>query len=107
MPSRNASVLKPAVIDDAAATHLVSTFQALADRTRARLVSALLEQELCVGDLAAALGMSPSAVSHQLRILRDLRLVRTRRAGRAVYYALDDHHIHEIFRLGLEHVTHG
>ena len=105
MPPRRRPAPRP--IDDPAATHLVSTFQALADRTRVRLISALLEQELCVGDLAIALDMTPSAVSHQLRILRDLRLVRARRAGRAVYYALDDDHIHAIFRLGLEHVTHG
>ncbi|NIR46830.1 MAG: helix-turn-helix transcriptional regulator, partial [Gemmatimonadetes bacterium] len=60
--------------------------------------------ELCVGDLAAAVGASPSAVSHHLRQLRQMRLVRHRRAGKLSYYALDDAHVDELFELGLDHV---
>jgi ArsR family transcriptional regulator len=66
----------------------------------------LLEQELSVGSLAEALGMSESAVSHQLRGLRQLRLVRSRRQGRQIFYSLDDDHVAEIFRMGLDHVDH-
>ena len=72
-----------------------------------RIVSLLSEAELCVCDLAAALDMSQSAVSHQLRTLRDLQLVRWRREGRQVFYALDDEHVSDLFQRGLDHVIHG
>ncbi len=94
------------LIDGLQATHLANTFQALSDPTRVRLISALLAQELCVCDLAALLGMTQSAISHQLRILRNLRLVKHRKEGRIVYYALDDDHIRELFQRGLEHINH-
>jgi ArsR family transcriptional regulator len=95
------------LIDSQAATRLAEVFKALADPTRVRIISALAHTELCVYDLAAALGMSQSAVSHQLRSLREMRLVRYRKAGRHVYYALDDEHIRDLFQRGLEHVEHG
>ncbi len=76
----------------------------LGDPTRVRLLDALHGGEQCVCALAALLGATESAVSHQLRVLRALRLVRARRAGRLVYYALDDQHIHQLFSVGLEHV---
>lgn len=95
------------LIDGLTATRLAAAFAALSDPTRVRLISALLNQELCVCDLAALLGMSQSATSHQLRILRNLSLVRTRKQGRIVYYALDDEHIRELFQRGLDHVRHG
>lgn len=94
------------LIDGLTATRLAAAFQALSDPTRVRLISALMEQELCVHDLAAVLGMSQSATSHQLRVLRALGLVRTRKEGRIVYYALDDEHIRELFQRGLEHIRH-
>jgi DNA-binding transcriptional ArsR family regulator len=78
----------------------------LSDPTRVRIVSLLRGDELCVCDLAAALDMSQSAVSHQLRTLRDLRLVRWRRVGRQVFYTLDDAHVADLFQRGLEHVVH-
>lgn len=86
---------------------LAGLFGALADPTRLRLVAALAEGELCVCDLAASLGLSQSAVSHQLRLLRQLALVRTRRVGRVVYYALDDDHVLRLYQEGLDHVAHG
>jgi len=89
------------------ATRLAQTFQALADPSRVRLISALLQTDLCVCDLAAVLGMSQSAVSHQLRSLRDLRLVKVRKEGRVAIYSLDDDHIRELFSRGLEHIHHG
>jgi ArsR family transcriptional regulator, lead/cadmium/zinc/bismuth-responsive transcriptional repressor len=94
------------LVDDATAAGLAQTFQALADPTRVRIISALSAQELCVCDLAALLGMTQSAVSHQLRLLRHLRLVRHRKEGRVVYYAVDDEHIRDLFQRGLEHYQH-
>jgi DNA-binding transcriptional ArsR family regulator len=97
----------PYLVDDPTALNLAETFRALSDPTRVRIVSLLADAELCVCDLAAALGMSQSAVSHQLRTLRDLRLVRWRRAGRQIFYTLDDEHVADLFRRGLDHVAHG
>jgi DNA-binding transcriptional ArsR family regulator len=83
---------------------LADTFKVLGDRTRVRILDALSRQELCVGDIAHALGMSESAVSHQLRLLRNARLVRQRRAGQQMFYALDDHHVIRLFAQAYEHV---
>jgi DNA-binding transcriptional ArsR family regulator len=94
------------LLEDAAAANLAETFGALADPTRLRIISALSTGELCVCDLAAVLGMSQSAVSHQLRFLRALRLVRGRKEGRIVYYNLDDEHIRDLYQRGLEHIRH-
>jgi len=94
------------LIDGLTATRLARTFKALSDPTRVRIISALSHNELCVHELAACLGMSQSAISHQLHTLREMRLVRFRKEGRHVYYALDDEHIHDLFHLGLEHVEH-
>lgn len=82
-------------------------FVALADPTRIRLIAALAGRELCVCDLSATLGASESAISHQLRLLRDRGLVRSRREGRLVYYALDDDHVSGLYAAALEHVAHG
>jgi DNA-binding transcriptional ArsR family regulator len=94
-------ILAPDVAADVA-----GVFRALSDPTRVRLVSALTEEELSVGELAEALGMTLSAVSHQLGLLRSLRVVRGRRDGRHVYYSLDDEHVYELYRRALEHVSH-
>jgi DNA-binding transcriptional ArsR family regulator len=83
---------------------LAETFKALGDPTRLRLVAALAAEELCVCDLATLLGVSQSVVSHSLRTLRDLRLVRYRKAGKIAYYALDDAHIATLLREGVRHV---
>jgi ArsR family transcriptional regulator len=91
-------------LDDAATLALADTFKVLGDPTRVRILDAVSQSELCVGDLAAGLGMTESAISHQLRLLRSMRLVRGRREGRMVYYSLDDHHIVGLFARGLEHV---
>jgi len=94
------------LIDGLTAIRLARTFKALSDPTRVRIISALSHNELCVHELAACLGMSQSAISHQLRTLREMRLVKFRKEGRHVYYALDDEHIHDLFHQGLEHVEH-
>jgi ArsR family transcriptional regulator len=84
---------------------LADTFSALGDPTRVRILDALSHGELCVCDLAAVLGVSQSAVSHQLRVLRGIRLVKPRREGRIVFYSLDDQHIISIFKQTLQHVA--
>ena len=90
------------------ATRLADLFKSLSDPTRVRLMSVLAQTpELCVSDLSTLLGMGQSAVSHQLAYLRDMRLVRMRRAGRHIFYALDDDHIQRLFEQGLDHVQHG
>ena len=81
-------------------------FAALGDPTRLRLVAALAGGELCVCDLAAAVGLSESAVSHQLRVLRSLDLVRSRREGKRVYYVLHDDHVTTLFGQAIDHVEH-
>ncbi len=85
-------------------TLIADTFQILANPTRLQIVRALARRELCVGDLAAAVEASPSAVSHHLRQLRQMRLVRHRRDGKLTFYSLDDDHVARLFDLGLEHV---
>ena len=93
-------------IDTDLTVQVAEIFKALADPTRVRILHALLHAELCVGDLAAVLEMSESAVSHQLRLLRGLRVVRARREGKLVYYAPDDEHVARLFQLSLEHLGH-
>jgi DNA-binding transcriptional ArsR family regulator len=83
---------------------LAETFRVLGDPTRVRILDALATGELCVCDIASLVNISESAVSHQLRLLRGMRLVRPRRAGRLVYYAVDDHHILELLRQAMTHV---
>lgn len=83
---------------------LAETFRVLGDPTRVRILDALSGGELCVCDIASLAGISESAVSHQLRLLRGMRLVRPRRSGRLVFYALDDHHIIELLQQALTHV---
>jgi ArsR family transcriptional regulator, lead/cadmium/zinc/bismuth-responsive transcriptional repressor len=83
---------------------LAETFRLLGDTTRVRILDALARAELCVSDIARILDLSESAVSHQLRLLRGMRVVRARRAGRLVFYALDDQHINRLFEQALEHV---
>ncbi len=96
--------LREVLIGESSVDALTETFRALGDPTRVRVLDALSHGELCVCDLATLLGLTQSATSHQLRLLRALRLVRSRRAGRMVYYALDDRHIVTLFRQGLRHV---
>ena len=83
---------------------LAELFKVFGDSTRIRILYALVESELCVGDLAQSLGMGLSAVSHQLKILKDAKLVRYRREGKSVIYALDDEHVRNILNMGMEHV---
>jgi len=94
-----ASLMAPEAVAD-----LAETFRLLGDATRVRILDALSRSEMCVCDLAELLGVSSSAISHQLRLMRGMRVVRHRRAGRQVFYALDDEHIVRLFGEGLKHV---
>jgi len=96
--------IRAALVAPAAVEGLADTFSALGDPTRVRILDALSHGELCVCDLAAVLRLSQSSVSHQLRLLKGQRLVRPRREGRMVFYALDDQHIMSLFRQALDHV---
>jgi ArsR family transcriptional regulator, lead/cadmium/zinc/bismuth-responsive transcriptional repressor len=97
--ARRQKLLPPRTVES-----LAETFRVLGDPTRVRILDALSTGELCVCDIASLVGISESAVSHQLRLLRGMRLVRSRRAGRLVYYAVDDHHILELLHQALTHV---
>jgi ArsR family transcriptional regulator, lead/cadmium/zinc/bismuth-responsive transcriptional repressor len=88
------------------ASELAMLFQALSDPTRLRIIHTLTQEELCVCDLAAVLEMTQSAISHQLKNLRTLRLVKHRKVGRMVYYSIDDEHVLTLFETGLLHVAH-
>lgn len=94
-----ASLMSPSTV-----ASLAETFRLLGDATRVRILDALSRSEMCVCDLAGLLGVSNSAVSHQLRLLRGMRVVRHRRSGRMVFYALDDEHIVRLFGEALKHV---
>jgi DNA-binding transcriptional ArsR family regulator len=96
--------MRKGLLAQTSAQALAETFKVLGDVTRVRILDAISRSELCVCDIARLVGMSESAVSHQLRLLRGMRLVRPRRDGRLVFYALDDQHIVRLFEQGLEHV---
>lgn len=84
---------------------LADTFRVLGDPTRVRIVDALSSGDLCVHEISERVGISESAVSHQLRLMRSMRIVRGRREGRCVYYTLDDQHVLDLFQQGLRHVS--
>ena len=85
---------------------LAELFKVFGDTTRVKILFALFTAEMCVCDITALLGLTQSAVSHQLRVLKQARLVKTRREGKMVYYSLDDEHVKQIFDQGLAHISH-
>jgi len=96
--------VKKIMLTDNEANNLSETFRVLSDPTRTKIIYALSKQEFCVCDIASILGVSISAISHQLRILRNMRLVKFRKEARMVYYSLDDKHINRLFNEGLKHI---
>ena len=104
-PARVAEV-RAAMVGSPSVRLLAEIFRALGDPTRVRILDALSHAELCVCDVATLLGLSQSAVSHQLRLLRTLHLVTPRREGRIVYYAIADDHVAQLFSQGMNHVAH-
>ena len=101
MKPQNAPAEMP---DDEVLDEQADLFRVFGASTRIKILYALHDQELCVQDIAAAVALSQSAVSHQLRVLKDSKLVRFRRDGKTVYYALDDDHVRSILSLGMEHI---
>lgn len=91
-------------IPDQDLERLALIYKALGDPTRLRMAMALRKGEMCVCDLAALLSLSESAISHQIRRLKDLALVKSRRDGQILYYSLDDHHVEEMIQVGLDHL---
>ncbi|MHB8172006.1 MAG: ArsR/SmtB family transcription factor [Thermincolia bacterium] len=101
------NLVRKEMINEKTAGLLADVFKAMGDITRIKIINGLSRSELCVCDIAFLLGMSQSAISHQLRVLRSLKLVKYRKEGRVVYYSLDDDHIVNLFAQGLEHVKEG
>ena len=104
LDERGALARRATLMPDKAVYAVADTFRVLGDPTRVRILDALSGGELCVCDIAELAGISESAVSHQLRLLRGMRLVRPRRAGRLVYYSLDDQHIIGLLQQAVTHV---
>jgi len=94
------------ILPDELANKLAETFRVLGDPTRIRIIHLLFQKPRCVGDIAQLLDMSQSAISHQLRSLRNMRLVKYYREGKNVIYSLDDDHIVGLFKEGLDHILH-
>jgi len=102
---QNARAARKAIHDDETLRGLSETFKVLGDMTRLKICLALSRQELCVGDIATLLSLTESAVSHQLRMMKTMRLVKYRKEGKMVFYMLDDEHIEDLIRLGVRHVS--
>ena len=105
LPEPEPGALPVELPDDEVLYELADLFRVFGDSTRCRIICTLQIEELCVNDLSVVLNMTQSAVSHQLKILRDARLIKSRKEGRIVYYSLDDDHVSEIFTMAFQHVT--
>ena len=107
MAQQNEPLVQPEELDmpdDEVLYELADLFRVFGDSTRIKILYALHDNELCVQDISNAVALSQSAVSHQLRVLKDSKLVRFRREGKTVYYALDDDHVRSILSLGMDHI---
>ncbi|TCS88776.1 ArsR family transcriptional regulator [Keratinibaculum paraultunense] len=98
--------IKESMYDEETINRLAQTFKALADPTRLKIIYVLSKQPLCVCDIANLLDMTQSAISHHLRLLRNLRLVKFKKEGKMVIYSLDDDHVLQLFKQGMDHVRH-
>lgn len=96
--------IKKVLPQDELIFEMAELFKVFGDSTRMKIISSLLEDELCVGDIAVLTNSTPSAISHQLRVLKQMKLVKYRKEGKIVYYSLDDEHVREIYEKGHEHV---
>lgn len=97
---------KHAMPNNSILQNLTTFYKLLGDQTRTKICFALETRELCVCDLANVLSMTKSSISHQLRLLKEHHIVKSRNAGKEVYYTLDDNHVRELFRLSLTHIKH-
>ncbi|WJH37202.1 metalloregulator ArsR/SmtB family transcription factor [Paenibacillus aurantius] len=98
--------IKASLVDNGTAEEMAQLFKALGDPTRVKMIYALAQKELCVHDLSRVLDMGQSAISHQLRYLRNLRIVKRRKEGKTVYYSLEDEHVEQIFLQTYQHISH-
>ena len=103
---QSVSQAKAEVLPDQDAQRVAETFKILGDATRVKILQILASRELCVCDIAAVTGMGQSAISHQLRLLRNARLVKYRREGKMAWYSLDDDHVTTLLTQGIEHIKH-
>ena len=94
-------------LDDLQSQHIAELFSVLGDTSRVKIIAALLSGPMNVQALADSVGISPSAISHHMRSLRQMHLVRSQKQGRQVFYSLDDQHVEELFQQGIDHVMHG
>jgi ArsR family transcriptional regulator len=101
------NTLEQTCLDEQTAVQTAELFRTLSDPSRVRIISVILDKELSVGTIAEATGLSESAVSHQIRNMRQMRIVRASRRGQQIFYRLEDSHVADLFRLGLEHTLHG
>lgn len=99
--------VKACLINDDESMMIAEVFKMLGDQTRIKIIFSLSCCEMCVCDIAETINMTQSAVSHQLRLMRNMKLVKYRKEGKSVYYSLDDEHILQLFNQGMEHVRHG
>ncbi len=99
--------LKQTLINEETLYDVAELFKAFADTTRIKVISVLKDEELCVGAISELINVSQSAVSHQLRVLKNSKIVKPRRDGKQIYYSLDDEHIKKIYDMGLEHIMKG
>ncbi len=97
--------LKMNLLDEDKTIDIAELFKIFGDSTRVKIINVLLDKELCVCDIAKAINVSQSAVSHQLRILKAAKLVKFRKVGNCIFYALSDDHVKKIFKLGCEHIN--
>ena len=97
--------IKKNMLDEDKIIDLSELFKVFGDSTRMKIICSLLQGELCVCDIANVTDMSVSAISHQLRILKQAKLVKYKKIGKIVYYSLDDEHVYEIFKKGCEHIN--
>ena len=96
--------MKKSILDEHTAAHVAELFRAFSDTSRVRILSVIVDQEMNVSQLAELVGVTESAVSHHLRGLRQMRLVKSRRDGKEVYYSVDDPHIIALFQQGVKHI---
>ncbi len=104
---RKVKQAKKKLVDQKITNSLAGVFKALSDPTRVKIFNALFNGELCVCDLAEVINLSQSATSHQLRMLREINLVKFRREGKIVLYSLTDQHVETLFNVTLKHLNHG
>lgn len=93
------------LLDDDKIIDISELFKIFGDSTRVKIINVLLDKEMCVSEIVDSIGVSQSAVSHQLRILKSSKLVKYRKDGKEIYYSLADDHVEKIFRMGCEHVN--